>query len=75
VATAVWQWVRGQRRTAVIAAVVAVVLLAWYLLTDTLPGQLVTYSPHIATLLVLALASQRLRAPAGVGLQWRKRSS
>ncbi|ASU84959.1 ABC transporter permease [Nocardiopsis gilva YIM 90087] len=72
VAVAVWQWQRGARRTSIVAAVGAVVLLVWYLLTDTLPGELVTYSPHIATLLVLALAAQRLRAPAAIGRQWRR---
>ncbi|MBB6175170.1 simple sugar transport system permease protein [Nocardiopsis mwathae] len=72
VAVAVWQWRRGARRTAIAAGVASVLLLAWYLLTDTLPGELVTYSPHIATLLVLALAAQRLRAPAAIGRQWRR---
>ncbi|MFC3995392.1 ABC transporter permease [Nocardiopsis sediminis] len=74
-AAAGWLLYRRAVRNAVIAAVVAVGLLAWYTFTDTLPGQLVTYSPHIATLLVLALASQRLRAPAAVGRQWRKGTS
>lgn len=57
---------------ALAAAAAGVVVLVWYFVTDSLPGQLVTYSPHIATLLVLALASQRLRPPANVGRQWRK---
>ncbi|QBI53227.1 ABC transporter permease [Streptomonospora litoralis] len=58
--------------SALVAAPAGVVVLLWYLGTDSLPGQLVTYSPHIATLLVLALASQRLRPPANVGRQWRR---
>ncbi|MFC4560764.1 ABC transporter permease [Nocardiopsis mangrovi] len=74
-AAAGWLLYRRSVRKAVVVAAVAVALLAWYAFTDTLPGQLVTYSPHIATLLVLALASQRLRAPAAVGRQWRKGSS
>ncbi|GAA1751945.1 MULTISPECIES: ABC transporter permease [Streptomonospora] len=57
---------------ALVAAPAGVVVLVVYFATDSLPGQLVTYSPHIATLLVLALASQRLRPPASVGRQWRK---
>ncbi|PSK96533.1 nucleoside ABC transporter membrane protein [Murinocardiopsis flavida] len=76
VAAALWQWFRHRRwKTALAAAVAAVALLAVFLTTDTLPSQLVTYSPHIATLLVLSLAAQRLRAPAAVGRQWRKGSS
>ncbi|GAB3454626.1 hypothetical protein GCM10027570_35040 [Streptomonospora sediminis] len=68
-----WPQEAGRSGVPVVAAgLVGSLVLVWYLGTDTLPGQLVTYSPHIATLLVLALASQRLRPPAGVGRQWRK---
>ncbi|MFV2196092.1 ABC transporter permease [Nocardiopsis sp. LOL_012] len=70
-AVALWQ-VRGDRKgVAIAAALSAAVLLAWYFTTDSLPRELSTYSPHIATLLVLSLAAQRLRAPAGIGRQWR----
>lgn len=51
---------------------VAVLVLLWFLFTDSLPGQLVTYTPQIVTLLVLSLASQRLRMPAADGLPYRK---
>ncbi|WP_028649717.1 ABC transporter permease [Nocardiopsis sp. CNT312] len=70
-AVALWQ-VRGDRKgVAIAAALAAAALLAWYFTTDSLPRELSTYSPHIATLLVLSLAAQRLRAPAGIGRQWR----
>jgi ABC-type uncharacterized transport system permease subunit len=36
------------------------------------PGELVSFTPHLTTLLVLALASQRLRMPAADGLIYRK---
>ncbi|MFC7329674.1 ABC transporter permease [Marinactinospora rubrisoli] len=72
-AVAVYQWLRGRRVAAVVSVALAVVLGAWFAFTDTLPRELVTYSPHIATLLVMALATQRLRAPAAVGRQWRPR--
>ena len=39
---------------------------------DDVPIELVTYTPQIITLLVLALASQRLRMPAADGIPWRK---
>nr|WP_258574259.1 ABC transporter permease [Actinomadura parmotrematis] len=55
-----------------VAVVAGVLLLVWYLLTDELPKEIVTYSPHITTLLVLTLASQRLRMPAADGLRYRR---
>ncbi|WP_150253188.1 ABC transporter permease [Nocardiopsis deserti] len=68
---ALWQVRRDRKGLAAFGALVAVLLFAWYFSTDSLPRELATYSPHIATLLVLSLASQRLRPPAGVGKQWR----
>ncbi|MEE2046005.1 ABC transporter permease, partial [Nocardiopsis tropica] len=69
-AVAVWQVRKDRKGLAVAAVLTGVLLLVWYLSTDSLPRELATYSPHIATLLVLSLASQRLRPPAGVGKQW-----
>ncbi|MBX6769691.1 MAG: ABC transporter permease, partial [Actinomadura rubrobrunea] len=63
---------RSRIYQAAAAFVVGVLLLTWYLLTDELPKEIVTYSPHITTLLVLSLASQRLRMPAADGLRYRK---
>lgn len=70
-------WGRKERTTALatVTAGIAGLLLFWYFGTDSLPRELSTYSPHIATLLVLSLASQRLRAPAGIGQQWRANRS
>ncbi len=53
-----------------LAAGVAVYLL--YLAIDTVPREFATYAPQIVTLLVLAVASQRLRMPAADGLEYRK---
>ncbi|HEV7192679.1 MAG TPA: ABC transporter permease [Jatrophihabitantaceae bacterium] len=44
----------------------------WFGVTDDVPVELVPYTPYIITLLVLALASQRLRMPAADGIPWRK---
>lgn len=70
-------WVSGESRlvAGIIALVVAAGLLAWYQLTDDLPQQFTSFTPHLTTLLVLALASQRLRPPATVGLPFRKGES
>jgi simple sugar transport system permease protein len=55
-----------------ISLVTAAALLAWFLLSDTVAGELVSFTPHLTTLLVLALASQRLRMPAADGLVYRR---
>lgn len=68
-AYALWQ---GRRVAAVVSLASGVLVLAWYASTDSIPSQLVTYTPQIITLLVLALASQRLRMPAADGLPWRR---
>ncbi|MDE3724099.1 ABC transporter permease [Nocardiopsis sp. N85] len=68
---ALWQIRHDRKGLAIAGVIAAVLLLAWYFTTDSLPRELATYSPHIATLLVLSLASQRLRPPAGIGKQWR----
>ena len=63
------------RRKVVSAAVLAAVggvLLVWYLRTDTLPGQVTFVAPYVTTLLVLAVASQRLRPPKADGLVYRR---
>jgi simple sugar transport system permease protein len=57
------------------AAVFGVLALVWYFNTDTLPEQITFMTPYITTLLVLALASQRLRMPKADGLVYRKGGS
>lgn len=71
-AMAVWRGYRRRIVSSVISVVVAVGLLLWFFLTDALPREIVTYSPHITTLLVLAFAAQRLRMPAADGKPYRK---
>jgi len=44
----------------------------WYATVDTVPSQLVGFTPHLVTLLVLAVASQRLRPPAADGQPYRR---
>ncbi|MFC5747082.1 ABC transporter permease [Actinomadura rugatobispora] len=64
--------VRNAFAGAVLAVAAAAGLLAWFLLSDTVPGELVSFTPHLTTLLVLALASQRLRMPAANGQTYRR---
>jgi simple sugar transport system permease protein len=72
VAFAGYQVWRRHLRAAAGAAAAAVAVFAWYAATDTVPIEFVPATPYIITLLVLALASQRLRMPAADGLPWRK---
>jgi simple sugar transport system permease protein len=69
---AAWLLVRRRVLPAVVAAGVGVVVLLWYLGTDDLPSQFTFMTPYITTLLVLALASQRLRMPKADGQPYRK---
>jgi simple sugar transport system permease protein len=63
-----------KRRTvaATVSVVIGGLVLLWYLTTDSIPDEFATYSPQIITLVVLALASQRLRMPTADGLPWRR---
>ncbi|RFS86300.1 ABC transporter permease [Actinomadura spongiicola] len=64
--------VRNASLSSVLALVAAVALLVWFLMSDIVPGELVSFTPHLTTLLVLALASQRLRMPAANGVRYRR---
>ena len=72
IATAVWLVSRKMLLTGFICAAVGAAGLAWYSQTDVVPGDFTTMTPYITTLLVLALASQRLRMPAADGLPYRR---
>jgi general nucleoside transport system permease protein len=62
----------GKQIGALVALVAAGFTLWFYFAVDELPGQLVTMTPYIATILVMALASQRLRMPAADGIPYRR---
>jgi ABC-type uncharacterized transport system permease subunit len=69
---AVWMLFRRRTRWGTGLGVLAIGVLGWYLSTNDLPGQLVNTTPQIVTLLVLSLASQRLRPPAADGRPYRR---
>lgn len=73
IAIGLWQVLRKHRVIKGVIAISAGVLVAvWYFISDTVPGELTGMTPYVATLLVLAFASQRLRMPAADGLPYRK---
>jgi simple sugar transport system permease protein len=74
-AYAIWRFVKGARVTGIVLGVLGVGFLLWYLLTDTVPREFTGMTPYVVTLLVLSLASQRLRMPAADGQVYRKGSA
>lgn len=62
----------GKQLGAILSLAAAGFTLWFYFAVEELPGQLVTMTPYIATILVMALASQRLRMPAADGIPYRR---
>jgi ABC-type uncharacterized transport system permease subunit len=71
-AVAVYQAMNGRFVQVVLAAVFGAAALTGYILIDELPPGIVFFTPHLTTLLVLSLASQRLRMPKADGLVYRR---
>jgi general nucleoside transport system permease protein len=67
-----WMFYKRRQLQGVVALASGVLIWIWYGTTDSIPPQFATYSPQILTLLVLAVASQRLRMPAADGIPWRR---
>lgn len=67
---------RNFQKTRIVQAVIGLSVagfIGWfYTAYSELPGQLVTMTPYIATVLVLSLSSQRLRGPAADGIPYRR---
>ena len=72
VVVAVRQALRRRIGLAIAALLIGAAFALWYLVVDTVPSQLVGFTPHLVTLLVLAVASQRLRPPAADGIPYRR---
>jgi ABC-type uncharacterized transport system permease subunit len=68
----VWQLIRRRWFAAAGGIVAAGLLYGIYYSVDEVPSELTTYAPHLVTLIVLAVASQRLRMPAADGLVYRR---
>ncbi len=63
---------RRRLAAGVLTTVIAGLVFAWFVVTNDVPIEFVPATPYIITLLVLAIASQRLRMPAADGIPWRK---
>jgi len=75
VVVALRQLLTGQRRRAVVTTVFGAAFLAWFLTTDSIDSAFTGMAPFLATLFVLAFASQKLRMPAADGQIYRKGSA
>jgi simple sugar transport system permease protein len=73
-AVGIWQLVRRRTVMGAVSVALAVLVGLWYATTTSIPGEFVQAAPHITTLVVLALASQRLRPPAADGQRYRRGS-
>ncbi len=71
-AAAAWQLRRGRSTRAAVVVGVGALVLLWFFLTDVVPSDFTRMTPYVATLLVLALAAQRLRMPAADGRPYRR---
>ncbi len=71
-AFALWKLYKKSYSSAVSLGVFSILFYLWWSLTDEVATEIVTATPYIATLLVLSIASQRLRMPAADGIPYRK---
>ncbi|GHF65220.1 ABC transporter permease [Streptomyces griseosporeus] len=69
---AAWKLYRKALVQGIVSAVMAALVLVWYLLTDEVPNEFVGATPYVVTLLVLSLSAQRLRMPKADGMRYRK---
>ena len=63
---------RRKVRAASVCLLLGTAVLVWFARTDEVPGDFTGLTPYVATLLVLALASQRQRKPAADGRPYRR---
>ena len=64
--------VQRRVRPAALLAVASASVLWWYAATEKVVSELPPITPHVATLLVLIFATNRLRMPAAIGLRYRR---
>ncbi|MGI5195293.1 ABC transporter permease [Streptomyces sp. CA-288835] len=69
---AIWLVIKKKYVAAVLTLAVGALVFTWYAVTDEVPNQVVSATPYVITLLVLALSAQRLRMPRANGMPYRK---
>lgn len=70
---AIYQLIDQRRtRATLVTGIAAIAVFVGFALTDSIPAQFTSVTPHFTTLLVLSLSAQRLRPPATVGVPYRR---
>lgn len=72
VVVAALQLKQGNRLVAASGLIIAVLAAYWYFSIDEVPSKLTVAAPYVITLVVMGLASQRLRMPKADGLIYRR---
>ena len=72
IGVAVLQYRRGLRFPATMSLVIGAAFALWFFTTDEVPSDFTRMTPYVTTILVLGLASQRLRMPAADGVRYRR---
>ncbi len=72
---AIRSFLLGRTRGAVVLGAAGLAFFVWYLTSDAVPGEFVSVTPYVVTLIVLGFATQRLRPPGAVGQPYRKGES
>ena len=67
-----WLFLRGHRRGGAALLVLAGLMFWWHAAANKVANEFIAITPYVVTLLVLALAAQRLRPPAADGRRYRK---
>jgi ABC-type uncharacterized transport system permease subunit len=75
IGVSVWRVRKAERTGAIVMGALGLGFLLWFLLSSAVPRDFTGMTPYVATLLVLALAAQRLRMPAADGLRYRRGQS
>jgi general nucleoside transport system permease protein len=72
---AAWRLRQGSGVSAAVLGSFGLGFLVWFFTTEEVPRDFTGLTPYVTTLLVLALASQRLRMPTADGLRYRRGQS
>jgi ABC-type uncharacterized transport system permease subunit len=75
IGVAAWRIYKRQMIPGAVIGVFGLGFLIWFIASDEVPKEFTGMTPYVATLLVLAFASQRLRMPAADGLRYRRGQS
>ena len=75
IAIAIFNLRKGRYFSTGLSSILALLAAFLYLRVQELPGQFVTMTPYLVTLLVLGLGTQRLRMPAADGAPYRRGGS